>query len=246
MDALTLPQIVYFCIVLILSYAVRGSVGFGGVTVPLLALVMSLKIVVPMVTFLGLLSSLAILAGDYRHVVWRDTLRILPYSLAGVLIGLYFFKTLDARALAHALGVMVLAYGSYSLWVTVRPGFKWRPPAQAVTPVAGTAAGFVGTIFGSMAGMFYAIYLDLLKLGKNEFRATVAAILLALGLFRGVGYAMIGAFDRDALIACAAALPLMAVGVFLGNHIHANLNPIAFKRLVALILIASGAPLLLR
>ena len=246
MDALTLPQIVYFGIVLILSYAVRGSVGFGGVTVPLLALVMSLKIVVPMVTFLGLFSSLVILAKDYRHVVWRDALRILPFSLIGVLIGLYFFKTLDARTLAHALGVVVLVYGGYSLWVTMRPGLKWRPPAQAVTPVAGTIAGFVGTIFGSMAVMFFAIYLDLLKFGKNEFRATVAAILFALGIFRGVGYAAVGAFDRDVLIACAAALPLMMIGVFLGNHIHANLNPLAFKRLVALILIASGAPLLLR
>lgn len=246
MDALTLPQIAYFGVVLILSYAVRGSVGFGGVTVPLLALVLSLKIVVPMVTFLGLLSSLVILAKDYRHVVWRDALRILPYCLLGVLIGLYFFKTLDARTLAHTLGVVVLVYGGYSLWVTVRPGLNWRPAIQAVTPVAGTTAGFVGTIFGSMAGMFFAIYLDLLKLGKNEFRATVAAILFALGLFRGVGYAAIGAFEHDALIACAAALPLMLVGVFLGNHIHANLNPIAFKRLVALILIASGAPLLLR
>lgn len=246
MDALTLPQVVYFGVVLILSYAVRGSVGFGGVTVPLLALVMSLKIVVPMVTFLGLLSSLVILAKDYRHVVWRDTWRILPYSLIGVLVGLYFFKTLDARTLAHALGVIVLVYGGYSLWITVRPGLNWRPPDKAVPPVAGAIAGFVGTIFGSMAGMFYAIYLDLLKLGKNEFRATVAAILFALGLFRGAGYAAVGAFDRDALIACAAALPLMMIGVFLGNHIHANLNPLAFKRLVAMILIASGAPLLLR
>ncbi len=246
MDALTPPQIVYFGVVLILSYAVRGSVGFGGVTVPLLALVMSLKIVVPMVTFLGLLSSLVILAKDYRHVVWRDTWRILPYCLIGVLIGLYFFKTLDARTLAHALGVVVLVYGGYSLWVTIRPGLKWRPPGQVVTPVAGTIAGFVGTIFGSMAGMFFAIYLDLLKFGKNEFRATVAAILFALGIFRGVGYAAVGAFDHDALLACAAALPLMMIGVFLGNHIHANLNPLAFKRLVALILIASGAPLLLR
>lgn len=105
---------------------------------------------------------------------------------------------------------------------------------------------FVGTIFGSMAVMLFAIYLDLLKFGKNEFRATVAAILFALGIFRGVGYAAVGAFDRDVLIACAAALPLMMIGVFLGNHIHANLNPLAFKRLVALILIASGAPLLLR
>lgn len=246
MDALTLPQIAYFGVVLILSYAVRSSVGFGGVTVPLLALVMSLKIVVPMVTFLGLLSSLVILAKDYRHVAWRDALRILPYCLFGVLVGLYFFKTLDARTLAHALGVVVLVYGGYSLWVTVRPGLSWRPAVRAVTPIAGTIAGFVGTIFGSMAGMFFAIYLDLLKLGKNEFRATVAAILFALGLFRGVGYAAVGAFEQDALIACAAALPLMLIGVFLGNHIHANLNPIAFKRLVALILIASGAPLLLR
>ena len=97
-----------------------------------------------------------------------------------------------------------------------------------------------------MAGMFFAIYLDYLKLGKNEFRATVAAILAALCIFRGISYVVVGAFDREVLIVSAAAVPLMAVGAFLGNHIHANLNQLAFKRFVALILIASGAPLLLR
>ena len=39
-----------FSFVIIISYAVRGSAGFGGVTVPLLAWIMSLKIIVPMVT----------------------------------------------------------------------------------------------------------------------------------------------------------------------------------------------------
>jgi hypothetical protein len=48
------------------------------------------------------------------------------------------------------------------------------------------------------------------------------------------------------MIACAVALPMMALGVFIGNHVHANLAPLAFKRLVAAILIASGLPLLLR
>jgi len=38
----------------------------------------------------------------------------------------------------------------------------------------------------------------------------------------------------------------MAIGIFIGNYIHANLNQLAFKRLVAAILIASGVPLLLR
>jgi uncharacterized membrane protein YfcA len=246
MDALTLPQLVYFCLIVILSYSIRGSAGFGGATVPLLALVLSLKIVVPLVTFLGLLSSCAILLRDHRHVSWRDTRKVIPFCLFGVLIGLYFFKTLDAHALERALGILVLAYGSYSLWVTVRPGFSFRFPLKVVTPLMGTVAGFIGTLFGAMAGMFFAIYLDYLKLGKNEFRATMAAILLVLGLFRGTGYLSVGAFDRDALIVCATAVPLMLIGVFLGNRIHANLNQVAFKRFVALILIASGVPLLLR
>jgi len=246
MDALTLPQLVYFCLIVVMSYSIRGSAGFGGATVPLLAIVMSLKIVVPLVTFLGLLSSIAILLRDYRHASWRDTLKVIPYCVIGVLTGLYFFKTLDARALAHALGILVLVYGGYSLWITVRPGIRYRFPLRVVAPLMGTIAGFIGTLFGAMAGMFFAIYLDYLKLDKTKFRATIAAILLALGLFRGLGYVAVGSFDRDVLIACAAAVPLMMIGVFLGNRIHANLNQIAFKRFVALIFLASSVPLLLR
>lgn len=246
MEALSVLELLFFGLVIVLSYAIRGSAGFGGVTVPLLALVMSLKTVAPMVTFLGLISSFAILSKDYRYVSWRETLKILPSCLIGVLLGLYFFKTLDARALARALGYVVLVYGGYSLWLTFRHAVSIKLPLKAILPVIGTAAGFVGTMFGAMAGMFFAIYLDLLKFAKNEFRATAAAILFALGIFRGLGYVAIGAFDRDALIACAAALPLMAIGIFLGNRIHANLNQLMFKRLVALVLLASSVPLILR
>jgi len=244
MEALSLPELAFFAAVIILSYAIRGSAGFGGVTVPLLAWIMSLKIVAPMVAFLGLISSLAILRHDLRHVVWRDLWRVMPWCAAGVLGGLYFFKTLDARALGQALGVFVLAYGAYSLWITFRPA-EIRLPMRAVTPVAGTLGGFVGTIFGANAGSFFAIYLDFLKYAKTEFRATVAAILLGLGILRVSGYIAVGAFDRDALLACAAALPLTVLGAFLGNRIHANLEQLKFRRLVAVILLASGIPLLL-
>jgi uncharacterized membrane protein YfcA len=74
----------------------------------------------------------------------------------------------------------------------------------------------------------------------------VAAILLGLGILRVSGYVAVGAYGREALIACAAALPLMALGVFLGNRIHANLDQLRFKRFVAVVVIASGVPLLLR
>ena len=40
--------------------------------------------------------------------------------------------------------------------------------------------------------------------------------------------------------------PLMGIGVLIGARIHANMNTIAFRRLVALLLIFSGLPLLIR
>ncbi|MGH8650261.1 MAG: hypothetical protein ACREUP_13320, partial [Burkholderiales bacterium] len=67
-----------------------------------------------------------------------------------------------------------------------------------------------------------------------------------LGILRVSGYVAVGAYDREALIACAAALPLMAIGVVLGNRIHADLDQLMFKRFVAVVMIASGVPLVLR
>ncbi|MBY0269652.1 MAG: sulfite exporter TauE/SafE family protein [Burkholderiales bacterium] len=246
MEALTAAELLYFCFIIFISYAIRGSAGFGGITVPLLTWVLSLKTVVPMVTFLGVISSVAILRADHRHVVWRDLWRLLPWIALGVAIGVYFFKILDAVTLARILGGVVMAYGGYAWFVTWRPPGKVNLPMYAITPVAGTFAGFVGTLFGSMAGMFFAIYLDILRHSREAFRATVAAILFALGILRGGAYIAAGEFTRDVLIACVVALPVMVLGIFIGNRIHANLNDVAFKRLVAVILIISGLPLLIR
>ena len=246
MTELTLPQWLFFAVVVFVSYAIRGSTGFGGVTVPLLALIMSVKTVAPMVTFLGIISSGLILRTDYAHVQWRPLKQLLPWCGLGVAVGVYLFANLDSETLGNALGVFAIGYGAHSMWRTIRPAPDRRLPMNAITPLAGTVGGFVGSLFGASAGMFFAMYLDLLKLPKIEFRATVAAVLVGLGVMRGAGYLWAGAFDRDALIICAAALPIMAIGVWAGNHLHANLNELKFKRFVAVILILSGVPLLMR
>lgn len=246
MESLSPAELLYFCFIIFISYAIRGSSGFGGVTVPLLTWILSLKTVAPLVTFLGLISSAAILRTEWRHVAWKDLRRILPSTAAGVAIGAYFFKVLDAHTLARLLGAVVLAYGCHALLATRRPRQERPLPMVLITPLAGTIAGFVGTLFGSMAGMFYAMYLDMLRHGRDVFRATAAAALFALGILRGGAYVISGEFNRDVMLACAAALPVMAIGIWAGNRIHANLDDVAFRRLVAGILILSGLPLLLR
>src|SRR5688572_22461265 len=204
---------------------------------------MSVKTVAPMVTFLGIISSGLILTKDYRHVEWRPLRQLLPWCGLGVVVGVYLFANLDSETLGNALGVFAIGYGVHSMWRTIRPAPERRMPINAITPLAGTVGGFVGSLFGASAGMFFAMYLDLLKLPKVAFRATVAAVLVGLGVMRGAGYLWAGAFDREALIICGAALPVMALGVWAGNHLHTNLDELKFKRFVAAVLILSGLPL---
>jgi len=71
------------------------------------------------------------------------------------------------------------------------------------------------------------------------------ALVLPMKLVVPAGYLAVGAYDREALIATAISLPLMFVGVALGNRIHTNLSEIAFRRLLSIVLVSSGVPLML-
>jgi uncharacterized membrane protein YfcA len=236
--------IVYCAAVIVISYAVRGSTGFGAAAaMPLLALVVPLKVLVPVWTLLGIASSATIVARDWRFIAGRELLRTLPAGLLGIGIGLYAFAALDARTLTRGLGLLVIGYGGYCLWATWRPQAKAQVSPRLVAPLAGVLGGAVGAAFGTMASIFYAIYFDAIRLAKEHFRATMSAMILTLSVFRGIGYAAVGEFGREAAILFAGALPLMLVGIFIGDRFHAGMDEVAFRRLVGAVLIVSGAAL---
>lgn len=57
---------------------------------------------------------------------------------------------------------------------------------------------------------------------------------------------MTGLFSRDILLAAVGGLPLMALGLLIGNRIHLTISPGNFMRLICLILMGSGLALLLK
>lgn len=245
--SLSAVEIAYCVVVLLIAYGLRGSTGFGGaVGMPLMALVIPMKVLVPAWTLLGIASSIAILGHDRRHVSVRSVIAFLPWCLLGIAIGLYFFKTLDARTLARGLGVLVLSYAAYTLSLTMRPPSARRLPAGIVGPIGSAVSGVVGTLFGTMSTLFFVIFLDTRGLAKDAFRATLSAMLLTLSVVRGAGYLMVGEFSREAWLLFAVALPVMLLGIYVGNRIHVKLAESTFRRVVVLTLLVSGVPLLLR
>lgn len=249
MDQLSTLGLVYFVVVMVLSFSVRGSAGFGGLNAPLLLIVMPAKVIVPALVLLGVLSSAAIVARDHRWIQWQYVVRTLPYGLVGVVFGVLAFERLDAREIEKGLGLFILAYGLYSQWRVSRPSGSLRPsriPPGLLAGVMGLIAGLVSTMFGALAGVFVAVYFDILDMPKREFRATMAATLVLLGIARAIGYIAVDAITTDVMIAFAAALPLMAIGVVLGNRLHAHLNQAGFSRLVSVLFVLIGGFLLFR
>ena len=233
-------ELAYCLAVLLVNFMLRGSLGFGGALgLPLLALVLPVKVLAPAWSLVGIVSSAAIVGAGRRHVDRREYLGLMPGCALGVVAGLFVFKALDATLLARLLGGFIILYAAYSWW---KPSIK----SPLLRPAASFLSGVVGTIFGSMASIFFAIYLDARGAGKQSLRATLSAMLLTLSVARTVGYAAVGELTADSFILCAAAIPAMGIGLLVGDRIHSGLSQQAFQRVVCAALFLCGLPLLLR
>lgn len=248
MEELSVLQMVFCVLVVTLAFAVRGGAGFGGgaVAVPLLALVFPLPVTVPVVTVLNMLSSIGQGVVDWRHIVWREIWRIVPGSLLGVFLGIYLLTLFDPQPLARALGVFVILYALYVMVFagrTLAIPRRWMLPVAAVTSFA---AGIIGSLFGGAAGPLYVIYLNAAGLAKNAFRVTITTVMLFQGLTRIAGYGALGLYDRKALLLLAAALPMVALGSWLGARVVRRFDPVRFNRAVGAVLLVSGAALVFK
>jgi len=224
--------------VLLLNFVLRGSLGFGGALgLPLLALVLPVKVLAPAWSLVGIVSSVAIVGHQRKHVDRRQFLGLLPGCALGIVAGLYVFKALDTVVLTRALGAFVIVYAAYSLW---KPGKL----SKTLRPVASFLSGVVGTVFGSMATIFFAMYLDAGSMARDAFRATISAMILTLSIARTLGYAAVGELTLDSVILCAASIPAMGIGLLVGDRIHTGLSPAAFQRLVCALLALCGVALL--
>lgn len=231
----------------IAAYAVRGATGFGSsvLSLPLLALVLPMRVIVPVITLLGFFAAVGHIVQDRSKIAWREILKLLPFTVLGVAAGLYLFASLSQATLRTLLGAFVIVYAVYSL-ADRGAGSLERQLAPLVLAPVSALAGLVATLFGGMAGPIYVVYLKMVGLDKTAFRVTIATVLFILAAVRIAGYIGIGVFDRATLLVFLSALPVMALGMFLGNRIHARVSERGFTRFVAVLLLVSGAALIFK
>jgi uncharacterized membrane protein YfcA len=242
-DTLSHVQVGLAALIVVTAYTFRGVAGFGSglIAIPLLVLILPISMVVPMMVLLDYTASVTHSIKHREATQWRIIWPLLPFTVLGVVLALFLFKTVDTNLLVKSLGVFILLFALYNLF-----GPKPRYQGSMLWAVpAGTLGGLVGTLFGT-GGPLYVIYLQLRHLNKTVFRATVATIFMLDGGIRVVGFLVSGFFTRETLLLSVTALPLMFLAMYLGGHIHTSISQTTFHRAIGVLLLGSGTALLLK
>lgn len=221
-----------------------GVTGFGAalVTIPLATHFVPLPFALAMFALLDCTSAWRIGLSDPKNAVRAELKRMLPFVVAGTVVGMTLLVNLPRAAAMAALGVFVLAVAVSNL---ARAG-----SVSTVNPAWAYGAGFVGgitsTLFGA-GGPPYAIYLSRRPLTKEQYRATLAFCTMFSISLRVVAFLIAGPLQSPTpWLWALAVLPASLGGLWLASKAFARFSRDQLIRAIGVMLVASGISLIAR
>lgn len=175
-----------------------------------------------------------------KHIDWNELKPLLPFGAAGVMLGVALLIHMPREPLLVGLGIFVLIFGVRNLL-----NIHGEKPISRLWAIpAGLTGGTVGALFGT-GGPPYIIYLSHRLKDKAELRATFSGLFIFDGGLRLVSFLATGLLLQDGMFtALLAALPVMALGLYLGHRAHIGISSRQMLKLIGVLLIGSGASLL--
>jgi uncharacterized membrane protein YfcA len=163
-------------------------------------------------------------------------------------------------ALSHAspdtlrlsVGLFLAGYAGFQLLGFARRGIG-NLGGRAADGTIGIAGGFLGG-FAGLSGALPLVWLQMRGGPSARQRATYQpfnlivlslASLIVLSL-ASLGMALSGALDARVLTIAALCLPVTLAGAWLGARVYTGVSEVAFRRIVLVLLLGSGAILIIQ
>lgn len=235
MDALFESSVLNWMLILLGAFIIglskAGVKGIDMLNVTLMALVFGGKASTGIV--LPLLCTADLLAVKYyhRHAQWPHVWKLLPWMVAGILIGVAVGKDVNETVFRKIMaGIIVLT-------VVIVLVLEFRK--QVLVPnntffVAGTglASGFT-TMLGNLAGAFSNLYFLALRMPKNNFIGTAAWVFLLINFFKLPFQILFWKNITGAsLWVDVLLLPALLLGFFLGIRTVARIKDDNYRKVV--------------
>lgn len=226
---------------------INGLAGFG---TALLTLGIWLQIMPPeqaiaIVVFLSVLSGVQGLWSvrqSIRECTGRLARFLLP-ALPGIPLGIVSLAWIDVFYVKMTIVVFLLSYG---LLFSLSRTLPTLPPA---TPVMDSIIGFAGGVLGgatSLSGALPTMWCAMKPWTKAQTRTVLQSYNFSILSLTMLILALRGAYSVSTMSMIAISLPITLLGTHFGVLVFRCLSDIQFRRLLVLLMLASGTLLALR
>ena len=243
MDGLSLELPLF----VVATFAGAFVAGLSGFAFGLVAASIWLYILTPLQTA-TLIIAFGLLVQGYA--VWKlrtslDWTKLWPFVLGaalGVPVGVSILTWANPAHVRAGVGAFLVLYSLYAL---LRPAIA---PIKAGDAVADAGAGFLNGMLGGitgLAGILVTIWCGLRGWPKDVQRTVFQPVAVATFLMSALWIGAKGAITPDTIKLFLVGLPALLAGTWLGLKLFGRLNEAAFRKVVLVLLLASGVFLII-
>lgn len=233
--------VLLFIVIILLAAILQTSTGFGFsiMATPFLLLIFEAREAIQINLLLSLVISLALIRKIRRDVDTGILKRFIIGSLPGLPIGIIVFLLVNTNHLKMGIGIVILV-------LTLLLIFNFRiNKSKRKDFVVGSLSGALTTGIG-MPGPPLLLYFSGTATEKERLRATTLAFYLYIYAVSLLIQAVFAGTSKTVWISSGMALPLVAIGLYVGQRLFNHINQKTFRVFTYVILLFTGIYLLLQ
>jgi uncharacterized membrane protein YfcA len=231
--------------IVLLSFTSQALSGFGSI---IIAVALGSNFY-PIKTLLPILVPLDVIINGYLVTRYRSKVdvpflvkRIFPSMSVGFVAGVILFSLLESSLLKGMFGVFVVIISVRELFLTVR-----RSETREISSMTQAAylalGGFIQGVFASGGPpVVYAVSRSIRD--KTVFRSTLAAVWLSINSVLIATYVVTHRMTLETIGHSAVLLPIVVLGIVIGELLHRYINEKHFKIVIFCVLIVAGLSIL--
>lgn len=231
---------ILFLIILFTANVIQAITGFAGtlLAMPLSMMLIGVHEAKVILNIMAVLSCLILASKSRKHIQPKILLNIIAWMAVGMVFGIWIFEHLSLNILLPFYAIMIILIALKKLLIKNEIKMsKWMLNGVLL------AAGIIHGMFVA-GGALLVVYASTVLKNKENFRATVAAVWVALNTGLMISDFVQGYMTPGVIkMAGISILPLL-LAIYVGNKIHERIDQKVFMKITYALLLASGISIL--
>ena len=234
---------IYWIIATVAAFFIKGLCGFANTLVftSILSFGVNNANISPVELLLGYPTNFILAWKERKSIRWNICLPLAFLIVVGMIPGALFLKNANTNSIKILFGIIIVLIGAEMLW-SDRSGKKFRQ-SKPLLIVIGVLSGILCGLYG--VGALLGAYLGRVTEDSHSFKANICTVFVIENTLRIVLYTVWGILTLDVLKQAVVLLPFMLIGLGAGMLSGKFLDEKIVRKLVILMLIVSGAALVL-